>query len=492
MYEAFFKLQERPFSAAPLASRYFPSANIEYARQSLRRAIDRAEGAGLVVGPSGTGKSLLLQVLGDEFRDRFRPVLLTSGRLTTAKALLQAILFELNLPYRHMDESELRLSLVDHLSPPKLACDGLLLLIDEAHGMSWRLFEEVRMITNFVRDGEPRVRVVLAGSPKLEERFASPRLDSFSQRLAVRCYLESLSREETTAYVRAQIENVGGSADRVFGEDAYSAIFRATDGIPRLINQVCDHALLLTSLGGLKTVGATAIEEAWADLQQLPAPWNASESPKTAGTRVIEFGGLDDASDDLPEAIPFRAGTVPSTTAPPSVVEFGHFDADPAVQLDRLEAQLSELDEDFQPAGSICPEVELIFQGGKNPFGEEFAEEEIVLDRYASLEADVFDQRPLVSCTEGLELSKLLAPHTRQTAEPVVPIHPSVAATAKAQVGDSSVSKVEAATAEYTDEDEDADLIIVEDDTPGATHSVPAPLVRKQEYRQLFAKLRRG
>ena len=492
MYEAYYKLQERPFAAAPLASRYFPAANIEHARQSLRRAIDRAEGAGLVVGPSGTGKSLLLQVLADEFRDRFHPVLLTSGRLTTARALLQAILFELNLPYRHMDESELRLSLVDHLSPPKLVCDGLLLLIDEAHSMSWRLLEEVRMITNFVRDGEPRVRVVLAGNPKLEERFASPRMDSFAQRLAVRSYLESLSRDETTAYVRAQIENVAGLPDRVFSEDAYAAIYRATDGIPRLINQVCDHALLLSSLGGTRVVGASAIEEAWADLQQLPAPWNSSDSPKAVGTRVIEFGGLDDESDDLPEAIPFRAGTTPSSTVAESVVEIGHTSRDPAAQLDRLEAQLNALDEEFQPAGLIRPEVELIFQGGKSPFGEEFVEEEIVLDRYASLEADVFDQRPLVSCAEGRELSKLLAPHARQPAESVVPIHSSVAASAKPQTVGSPASTTEAARAEFTEEDEDADLIIVEDDTHVATHSVPAPLVRKQEYRQLFAKLRRG
>ena len=477
MYEKFFKLKERPFAAAPLAKRYFPAANIEHARQSLRRAIDRADGAGLIVGPSGTGKTLLLEVLADEFRNRLRPVLLTSGRLNSARALLQAILFELNLPYRQMDESELRLSLVDHLSPTKLACDGLLLLLDEAHSMSWRLLEEVRMITNLVHEGQPRVRVVLAGAPKLEERFASPRLDSFSQRLATRCYLESFSREETAGYVRSQIQSVGGEPSRIFADDALASVHRATDGIPRLINQVCDHALLLSMTGGHRSVTAAAIEEAWADLQQLPAPWNATATPKAIGTRVIEFGGLDDAGDDLPEAIPFPVAATPTGSMDSEVIEFGPSRSNAERQLDRLEAHLSELEDDFQPVGAIRPEVELVFQGGVNPFGDQFVEEEVVLDRYASLEADIFERSPVVSSLEGRELGALLAPHKRHAAESVMPMSPT-----------SAEHEPRATDAE----DNDADLIVIEEDTHVVIKPIPAPLVRKQEYRQLFAKLRRG
>lgn len=487
MYEAFYRLKERPFAAAPLANRYVPAASIESARQSLHRAIDRAEGAGFIVGPSGTGKTLLLQVLANEFHDQFLPVTLCSGRLSTARGLLQAILFELNLPYRNMDESELRLSLVDQLSPNKLTRDGLLLLIDEAHSMSWRLLEEVRMISNLLHNGRPRVRVVLAGNPRLEERFASPRLDSFSQRLAARCYLESLSRDETAAYVRAQIQMAGGDPATVFADDALSATYRATDGIPRLINQVCDHALLLASLGGVRTLGADAIEEAWADLQQLPAPWNSSSTPKVAGTRVIEFGGLDDASDELPEAIPFPVNKS-SSKATSSVIEFGESVSGPEDQLNRIESHLEELEADFQPPTAIRPEVELVFHGGKNPFGDQFAEEEVVLDRYASLEADVFSSRPAVASREGRELGDLLAPHARQHAQPTVPMSPRAAA-AKPQ----PVHAV--ATADSpppAGDDEDADLIVVEDDPHRVTKAVPPPLVRKQEYRQLFAKLRRG
>ncbi len=203
MYEAFFKFHSRPFVSAPQPKSYFPATVIEAARTTLERLVDRGEGPGLIIGPPGTGKTLLCQMLGQQFAGRLRVVLLSSGRLKTCKALLQAILYELGLPYRGLDEGELRLALLDHLEPTPDGPEGLLLLVDEAHTLSWRLLDELRLITNLVRDGQPRVRVVLAGGPSLEERFASPKLSSFAQRLAGRCYLEPLDGAETAAYVRA-------------------------------------------------------------------------------------------------------------------------------------------------------------------------------------------------------------------------------------------------------------------------------------------------
>jgi hypothetical protein len=117
MYESFYGFSERPFAVTVQPRRYFPAAAIELARQTLARCIERGEGVGLVTGPAGTGKSLLCQVLAERFRDRLTVALLASGQLCTRRALLQAILFELGLPYRGMEEGDLRLSLIDHLSP---------------------------------------------------------------------------------------------------------------------------------------------------------------------------------------------------------------------------------------------------------------------------------------------------------------------------------------------------------------------------------------
>ena len=272
MYESYYGLFRRPFPAAPDAARYCGVGASEQARQTIARCIERAEGPALLVGPSGVGKSLLLNVLAEQYRGRFLIAALNSSGLCTRRALLQNILFELKLPYRDLDEGELRLSLIDRLEP-RNSGEGLLLLIDEAHTLPLRLLEEVRLITNLVRDGQPRVRLVLAAGPAMEERLANPKLDSFQQRIAARCYLHPLNRGECDRYVDSQWTAAGGASGRAFAPEALRAIFAATDGVPRLVNQLCDHALLLGATQGLPTLTAATIEAAWSDLQQLPLPW---------------------------------------------------------------------------------------------------------------------------------------------------------------------------------------------------------------------------
>ncbi len=510
MYEAFFQLHGRPFLAAPQTARYFPASVIEGARRTLCRSIERAEGAGLIIGPSGTGKTLLCQMLAEEFAGRFAVALLTGGRLSSRQALLQAILYELGLPYRGLDEGELRLTLLDHLEPKHASHEGLLLVIDEAHTLPWRLLEEVRMLTNLVRDGQPRVRVVLAGSPTLEERFASPNLSSFAQRLAARCYLEPLDSVETADYVRSQVSAVGGDA-QLFQEDALRSIYRATDGVPRLINQVCDHALILAGLGGMSRLTSDAIEEAWADLQQLPSPWAAARK-ETAASQIVEFGHLDDLQDEPREAIPFRS-------AAPRQLQV----AEPEEQLDQIAEQLSTIEDAFQPAGSIGTEVEIDFPEFGDPFGEEFVEEEVVLERY-SPDSDIFSTAPRVSSWEGQQLGSLLKPldaaepwtvgkkpaivdvgdtvddalpqadDATDPPRPQTPPAPDQAALRSLENPVAAVRKESLSAVERSQADE-SDLIVVEDETRVAgTSTKPAPDARPQklEYRQLFAKLRRG
>ena len=180
----------------------FPVRQLKAARQNLTRCIERAEGVGLLVGPAGTGKTLLCHVLAEEFRGRCFIALLDSGRICTRRALLQAISFEIGLPFRGIEEGDLRLAIVDRISPRKQTGEmspPLVVLVDEAHALPLRLVEELRLLSNTVRNGEALVRVVLAGSPALEERLASPKLESFNQRISARCYLEALDRRKRSS-----------------------------------------------------------------------------------------------------------------------------------------------------------------------------------------------------------------------------------------------------------------------------------------------------
>ena len=122
MYETFFNLNQRPFGCVPRVDQYYPAASIEAARATLARCLERAEGVGLLVGPAGTGKTLLCQLLAEQFKGEFQVALLGSGRIATRRALLQAILYELGQPYRGMDEGELRLSLAEHLTLERPKC----------------------------------------------------------------------------------------------------------------------------------------------------------------------------------------------------------------------------------------------------------------------------------------------------------------------------------------------------------------------------------
>ena len=207
---------DRPFATQPQVGRYFPAASVEDARRRLARSIERGDGPGVVIGAAGIGKSLLLQVLAAQYREQFDVVLLACAQLCTRRALLQAIHFELGLDYRRRDEGELRLSLLDTLLSGDEATQGLLLLVDEAQALAVHLLEELRLLTNLSRGGVPRVRLVMAGLPALEEKFASPELQSFSQRLAARCYLAPLTRAETAQYIRAQLAASHADADRLF------------------------------------------------------------------------------------------------------------------------------------------------------------------------------------------------------------------------------------------------------------------------------------
>ncbi len=354
--------EERVFPSYPQATRYFPSASIEEARQRLGRTINRGDGPGLVIGAPGTGKSLLLQVLAAQFHERFDVVLLACARLCTRRALLQAVLFELGLPYKLRDEGELRLSLLDHLLSPKECPEGLLLLVDEAQVLPIALLDELRVMTNVVRSGVPRVRLVLAGSSALEEAFAHQELESFSQRLSARCYLAPLGRDETIQFIRAQVAACGGAPDELFAADAWGAIFEASDGVPRLVNQLCDRALLLAANECCSLIDGRVVEAAWSDLQQLPTPWETPpSSPAASATdQVIEFSGLSNdvrADDDYDEES--------IAVVEPTELDFD----DDAVGIP------------IEESSSNCQTESL---SAIDPFAERFEEEEVVLDNFAA------------------------------------------------------------------------------------------------------------
>lgn len=388
----------RPFPAAPDPRRYFPAAAIEEARRRVTRALARGEGPSLVCGGPGVGKSMLMAVLAEQFSGQENVVaLIAGGQLCTRRALLQTILFHLDHPFQGLDEGELRLAILDILRGRTTAGDTtrasatrLLLLVDEAEALPHRLYGELRGLTNIAIDGQPLVSLVFAGGPQLEELFTEPQMNAFSQRLAARCYLSPLSRDETVQYVRSQIAAADGDPDALLSSAALAALFTATDGIPRLINQLADR--LICELSDLDApLGAEHVQRAWADLQQLPEPWEprpAAVDAAQAAAGVVEFGELNAGDDELPASIPF-AGAAPKRNAEPDVEADTELNTAAALPESLLEVE--EIPTSVESAVALDSATAALDSSRvEDPFDEPFDDEEFVLDQYATFDAELW------------------------------------------------------------------------------------------------------
>ena len=350
MYENVFQFSSRPFTTAPFVKHYFAAEAIHDSLGQARLCIDRASGPVVVVGSVGTGKSLLLAMLEEQYQSQFKVVTLGCSRLGSRQEFLQTFLFQLSLPFKGMSESEARLALIDFLKPGEQCPNGVLLLIDEAHTLGADLLDEIRLVTNFVRDGQPRVRLVMAGTNRLEDNLTDPKLESFNQRIAARCYLEKLNRDETSRYVIEHIDRVGGQGEQLFNPESLKTIHEVSDGCPRLINQVCDHSLILAGTRNESVITENLVREAWADVQSIPGGWAPpAVQPETPAVlegdeswTVIEFGQLEESTDEQASSEGLGAATV---------FDFSNSDGSPSTVEQESEAvdQRTNLQEESEP-----------------------------------------------------------------------------------------------------------------------------------------------
>lgn len=514
-------VSQRAFPAHPRVDRYFAAESCEAARRRITQCLLRGDGPALLLGAPGVGKTMLLEVLAAELaQQRLCVVRLASTQLCTRRALLQAILHGLGAPYRDREEGELRLALTDLLGDPAATAEWVALLVDEAQTLPVRLLEELRVLSNVALDGAPRLRLVLSGTHALDESFTAPELDAFSQRIAARCYLEPLSRDEIGRYVRAHVAVAGGDPDRLLAHDVYEAIVRASDGLPRLINQVCDRAIVLAMEQGHDLIDAASIGEAWSDLHQLAAPWQSPASSRLAAAASrseasdessVEFGMLDDAFDDQPSelkegewnagdklrdlgAVEQEADTRRSPGSDDLRESFEEDEDDdvPCVAYafpgastrfdEEEEALLQEADDLFdevaktaapaapaETAASPAPPK----PSSSDPFAEEFDEEEVVIDPYAELER-VIPAAPVVT-SKPSDLGRALAA-----------IDAAVDGLLADEAFSPSASSPAPATTKAAVVSEEDDILVVENEES------PKPEARREEYAQLFAKLRHG
>jgi len=458
--------------ASPRPQFYHPAPDVDATLRGLERCVRRAEGAGLVVGAAGTGKSLVLLKLAEHLRDDFDVALLTGASICTRRALWQAVLAAIGEPYRGIDEAELRIAVVERIRGLAAAGSGLVILVDEAHTLPTRLIEELRLLTN-VPTPLPAVHIVLAGTARLEETLAAPRMESLAQRIAVRGYLEPLDHAETMAFLRTQARAAGLAWEALFEEGCDDAVFRVSEGVPRLINQVCDQALVLVAESGRRAAAAD-IAAAWREIQRLPAPSGLEVAAPPAalgidrdlddqGFGVVEFGADDDGLEPPTGPVQERSGGA---------------DARPTIAADLWEG----------------PDVELVFGAGGDPFEEFFEREDPGVERYVVEGPDDFSGCRQVASREGQALGRLLATVARDEAAAGVVGGPRPAAVGTGSIEDRETAATEPRAGSTVDEIDDSDMVVIEEDFVTTPDEGPRSVtsVRPSDYRSLFTRLRRG
>jgi general secretion pathway protein A len=262
MDEKRFGLARRPFPATPDPDRYYPATSHETALTTLQRGLADDEAIVLLTGASGTGKTLLSQLILDRLPEGHLTALVTNSHLPDRSALLAAILYDLGLPYAERGEQTLRLRLTDQLLKNCAAGKRTLLIVDEAQHLSPDLLEELRLLTNLEAGSRRALQVVLIAQATLLSTLDQPALATLAQRLVVRCQVEPLSLEEACDYVQHHLRQAGGQPDKLIDDAALEVLARGCGGIPRRLNQAAHQAFVLAEAGELPSVDAEAALEA--------------------------------------------------------------------------------------------------------------------------------------------------------------------------------------------------------------------------------------
>ena len=255
MYEQFYGLREKPFSLLPDPGFLYPSNKHRMAMTLLEYGLLNQTSFSVITGGIGTGKTTLIRHLLNQI-DRNVTVGLITNTHRSFGELLQWVLMAFNLEYAGNDKIALYQTFIDFLIREYARNRRTVLIVDEAQNMSPETLEELRMLSNVNTDKDQVLQVFLVGQPGLRDTLRRPDLEQFAQRIAVDYHLEGLNASETREYIRHRIVIAGGNPD-LFEDAACEAIYRHSGGIPRLINLLCDTALVYGYAEGAPRITVT-------------------------------------------------------------------------------------------------------------------------------------------------------------------------------------------------------------------------------------------
>ncbi len=305
MYQRFFGLRESPFNVNPDPRYLYLTRHIQEALAGLTYGIQNRKGFILLTGEVGTGKTTLLNRLLDWLRgQKVATAFIFNSRLEVSH-LFDFMMADFEIPYESREKSQVLLRLNQWLLERYRAGETAVLIVDEAQNLSSEVLEEIRLLTNLETSTEKLLQIVLTGQPELEEKLKVPQLRQLRQRITLRCRTSPLSLEETFGYIAERLRIAGANGEPIFSKEAIQTVHLYSRGIPRVVNLLCEHAMINAYVDSLRPVPAHLVEEVARDFQlDEIAPIAANGSNHAVGATNTEalLENLDELVSRLRQA----------------------------------------------------------------------------------------------------------------------------------------------------------------------------------------------
>lgn len=276
MYESFFKLRENPFNVTPDPRFLYMGPSHRDGLAYLKYGVKEKKGFLVLTGEVGTGKTTLIRALAQELGDDVVMSVILNTKVTPKQLLtLAAQDFGLERPGRG-SKAELLVDLSGFLLMQARAGKTCVLVVDEAHNMGVHLLEELRLLSNVETDREKLLQIVMVGQPELVETLALPSMRQIRQRIPGKFHIKPLQISEVENYVTTRMSVAGAEPEWIsYTQDAFESIYSITQGIPRLINVLCDRSLLVGFVAERRVIDAQIVSEALQDLS-----WDCREGER--------------------------------------------------------------------------------------------------------------------------------------------------------------------------------------------------------------------
>jgi general secretion pathway protein A len=260
MYKEFFGLRANPFNVNPDPRYLFLTRHTEEALACLTYGIQSRKGFVLLTGEVGTGKTTLINKLLEWLRlQQVATAFVFNSKMNTTQ-FLDYMMADFGIPCDSKAKSQILLRLYNWLLDRYRAGETAVLIVDEAQNLSDDVLEEIRMMTNLETFTEKLLQIVLVGQPELETKLKQPHLRQLRQRLTLRAKTHPLTLEETKAYVAQRLRIAGSNGQQVFDPEAIVAVHRYSNGIPRVVNLLCEHCLVSSFVDQQKIVSPAVVD----------------------------------------------------------------------------------------------------------------------------------------------------------------------------------------------------------------------------------------